>query len=79
MALKNDKESVIKHRMSMLFKWLRDIKEKHPDFNVSKWIPPSIRYKHLSLVDLWKMELEDLRAIVFEAQSGPKIWEEDPS
>jgi hypothetical protein len=41
----------------MILEWLKDINERHPDFDVSKWIPPSTRYKHLSLKALWKMEL----------------------
>ena len=42
------------------FAWLNAINEKHPPFDVTKWVKPSDRYSHLSIKELFKTDFEDL-------------------
>ena len=46
--------------MNHIYEWLNEINIKYPPFDVSKWVPPSVRYAHLSIKVLFKTDLDKL-------------------
>ncbi len=43
-----------------VFDWLNEINEKYPPFDITKWVPLSVRCRHLPIKVLWRTDLEDL-------------------
>lgn len=46
--------------MDEAYKWLKEINDKYPPFDISKWVPLSVRYRHLPIKTFWRTDIEDL-------------------
>lgn len=43
-----------------VYAWLKDINDRHPPFDITTWIPLSVRYRHLPIKVFWRMDIEDM-------------------
>jgi hypothetical protein len=43
--------------MTTLFE---ELDKKYPPFDITKWVPISVRYRHLPIKVLWRTDLEDI-------------------